>query len=97
MLKKAAGFAILAFVFCLPLQADHRHYRSHRRGSAFIEVYVGPPLVHGVYVRGFRSYGPDYGRYDYDRAYKKFRKFKHKRGHYKKHRYDRHYRGRGRW
>jgi hypothetical protein len=100
MLKKLAGLGFLALLLCFPLQADHKHRRSHHRGndhrgSGYVEIHVGTRHGHGSFVRGFRS-GPFYREYrDYDRYEKRrFKKFKQQRRRYfKKHRHH-HYDGR---
>ena len=66
MLKRIAGLGCLALLLCLPLQAGHRHQRSHReRGEfyapGFVEVQIGTPYGGGVFVRGFRP--APYGYY----------------------------------
>lgn len=95
MLTKLTGLGFLALLLSIPLQADHGHRRSrHHRGdygrNAYIEIHVGSRHGHGSFVRGFRSDGPYYGRYDdHDRRGRRgFKKFKNKhRRYFKKHRH----------
>jgi hypothetical protein len=95
MLKRLAGLGCLALLLCLPLQAG-RHHRSHRdRGQyfapAYVEVHVGTPYGHGVFVRGFRPapYGYRYSRDPYYEPRRRgFRKFNYKhRRYFKPHRH----------
>lgn len=91
MLKKIAGLGCLAFLLCLPLQADHRHHRRHRDrhyAPGYVEVFVGTPYGHGAFVRGFRPapYGY-YGRDYYGRGHG-FGRSKHRhRRYFKRHRH----------
>lgn len=103
MLKKLAGLGCLALLLCLPLQADHKHrrsdrYRGHNDARGYVEVHVGTPHGHGVFVRGFRPAPRGYYRHSHHDYYgpgrREFRKFKYKKRSYFKRHSHYHYDGR---
>jgi hypothetical protein len=91
MLKKSVGFGFLLLLLSLPLQADHKHHRSRRHpgrsfAPGYVEVHVGTPYGHGMFVRGLRA-APRYGRpHFYSDTGRTFRKYK-RRHYFKKHRH----------